>query len=169
MNQTSKQLIDREDIVTLIRDKTKGIHTVMLGTHSSAGKLNNRPMGIQDISDSGVVTFMTDRDSNKIHEINNSAEVNVAYTASNGVTFVSLGGVATLSDNPKEIEELWTSFHEAWFEGPHDPRITLIKVAVKRFEYWDYDGGKIGAYVDMATSAITGNKADSGTHAVYEL
>lgn len=169
MNKTSRQIISRSEIVSLIRQKTKDIHTVMLGTQSAAGKLMVRPMGIQAISDEGVVTFMTTKDSNKIHEIQNSPEVNVAYTASNGVTFVSLVGTATVVEDRQEIEQLWSSFHEAWFEGPHDPRIILIKVMVERFEYWDYEGGKIGAYVDMATSAITGNTADGGTHAVYEL
>ena len=45
---------------------------------------------------------------------------------------------------------------KAWFEGPEDPKIALIEVKVKRAEYWTNKAGKLGAFADMAVSAVTG-------------
>lgn len=154
IKQTKSEAID------LIREKTTGTRIATFITSDATLAPKARPMVTQEIDERGIVTFITDKHSKKINEIKNSPKVTLSYTPGNDITFVNLTGNATIVEDREKIKQLWSSFHEAWFDGPTDPRITLIEVEIERLEYWDYAGGKVGAYVDMALSALTGKKAD---------
>lgn len=154
----------KSEAIDVIREKTRGTHIATLITVDTDKTPCARPMATQEIDYTGVVTFMTDKNSKKINEIKNSPQVTLSYTPGNDITFVNLTGNATVVEDREKIKQLWSSFHEAWFDGPTDPRITLIEVDIERLEYWDYSGGKVGAYVDMALSALTGKKADGDEH-----
>ncbi|MES2748811.1 MAG: pyridoxamine 5'-phosphate oxidase family protein [Patescibacteria group bacterium] len=165
MNNTQS----KSQIIDLIREKSSGTHIASFITVNAEGVPCVRPMATQEIDDTGCITFMTSKESKKVHEIKNSPKVTLSYTAGNDITFVSLTGHATFNEDREKIRQIWNPFHEAWFDGPSDPRITLIEVTVHRFEYWDYTGGKIGAYTDMALSAITGKKADGDQNEVFTV
>jgi general stress protein 26 len=159
----------KTEIIELIKSKISGTHIATFITINSNGVPQARPMATQEIDSEGVVTFMTSKNSTKINEIKNSPQITLSYTAGNDITFVSLSGRAKIVEDREKIKELWSNFNEAWFDGPHDPNITLIEVTVTRFEYWDYTGGKVGAYLDMALSAVTGKKTDGDQNEVIQL
>ena len=156
-----------QENLTLIAEKIKGMRTAMFVTMNEKGQHVGRPMSTQDIEFDGTVFFITHKDSNKVTHIKNNPEVGLMY--GEGVKHVSLSGLAEVSQDKAKIKELWSEFYKAWFEGEDDPNIAVIKVKVSRAEYWDYPGGKVGAYVDMAKSAVTGHQADNGENCVFEF
>lgn len=67
-----------------------------------------------------------------------------------------------------KIHELWSDLYKAWFDSKDDPSICLIKVDMKRAEYWGHSGGTFGAYIQMAASALTGKKDSGAENEVIE-
>ena len=147
-----------EEKLKKIGEKIYGIRSCMFVTKDSQGNFKARPMGTQDIEFDGTIWFMTDKRSNKYAELSLDPTVGLEYADGNGITFVSVSGKAEFSEDKEKIKEFWNVFYKAWFEGPEDPNITLIKVNVTRAEYWDNKGGKLGAFADIAIGAITGHQ-----------
>ena len=144
-----------------IREKIKDIRTAMFTTMDGDDH-KSRPLATQELQPDGSLLFMVSKSSDKVKEIGMNPHVGVTYATTDGIRFVSVTGTAEAVDDRAKIKELWNDFLKLWFEGPEDPDITLIKVTMSRVEYWDHDGGKVGAYIDMATSYISGQKDHEG-------
>jgi general stress protein 26 len=153
----------------IINEKLNGMRTAHFTTIMDDGSIHGRPMSTQERDFDGTVWFMTSKTNRVAKEIEKNSKVALLYGDPNGTKFVSLSGVATLHDDKAKIHELWNDFYKAWFDGENDPNITIIRVKVSYAEYWDYKGGKVGAYVDMAAAAVTGKDADGGEHGEYTL
>ncbi len=159
----------QEEQFAKIGEKLSGMRTCMFVTRDSSGLSKGRPMATQELAFDGSVWFMTDKRSNKCREIQADPGVSLAYAHSNGVRFVSLSGNAEFVDDREKIKEFWNDFYKAWFEGPDDPNIVLIQVKISRAEYWDNEGGKIGALADMALGAVTGKTNQLDENEVFEF
>lgn len=124
-----------EKLVSLMKD----FDNAMLVTRTDDGKLDARPMAVADLTDSGTLWFVTDRNSGKIADLMLDREV--AVTMQNSGKFVSVSGEAQVIDDRAKIESLWSEAWKVWFpEGKNDPSITLLKIAPERGEYWDNSG-----------------------------
>ena len=163
--------MDKTQMIEKIADKIKGIRVTTFSTLDEKGNMCSRPMATQDIEFDGTVWFMTSEDSDKIRHITNNPLVGLSYTNGDDSTFVSLSGKAEILVDQARIKEFWNDFYKAWFDGPEDPKIRLIKVTIERAEYWDMPGGKIGQYASMAKAVLTGDKQDESEeeNEVFEL
>ncbi len=144
----------KEETLKTVGEKIKGMHTCMFVTMNGT-EHRGRPLATQDVDFDGSVWFMTQADSRKVSDIKANNHVALMY-GDGSIKFVSMDGTAELSQDKAKIKELWNPFYKAWFENEDDPNIMLIKVSVTSGEYWDHKGGKLGAYADMAVSAVTG-------------
>jgi general stress protein 26 len=151
----------KNEKIDLIAEKIKGLRIAIFITRDEHGHLHGRPMGTHDIDINGDVWFMTSKNSHKIRDIEKNPQIALMYGDCDGFPFVSVSGHALLSNDGEKIKEYWSDFYKAWFENEEDPNIILIKVSIIGAEYWDHKGGQIGAYVDMATAAITGQASDN--------
>lgn len=161
-------MTDQEKL-EIVAEKIKGLRSCMFVTITENGMVKARPMSTQDVEFDGSIWFMTDKRSNKCKEIKNNKSVGLEYANSNGVAFVSVSGTTSFSEDKAKIQEFWSPFYKAWFDGPEDPNITLIEVKVTRAEYWDNKGGKVGALADMAIGAVTGEQNKLDEHEVIEF
>ena len=92
----------------------------------------------------------------------------MALSFSSRDAWVSLTGTAAVVDDRTKLEELWTTFAEAWLPGgPDNPEATLIRVDVDRAEYWDTPGGKVASLLSFAKTKLTGDTYDAD-HGVVE-
>jgi general stress protein 26 len=155
MDTTSHKIID---------EKLKGMRTAHFTTLMEDGSIHGRPMSTQERDFDGTVWFMTSKENRVVKELSKNPKVGLLYGDPNGTKFVSLSGTAKTVDDKAKIHELWNDFYKAWFDGEDDPKINLLCVQVNYAEYWDYKGGKVGVYVDMAASAVTGKDAEGGEH-----
>ncbi|MCW2956494.1 MAG: putative ral stress protein, partial [Thermoleophilia bacterium] len=78
-----------------------------------------------------------------------------------------------LSEDRELIRELWTPFARAWFQGPDDPAICVLRFHPEEAEYWDTPkGGKPAQLLKFAAAALTGSqqrREDSGDHGRLNL
>lgn len=136
-------------------------HIVML-TDVFSGGLRARPMGAITRIEEGLIWFMTDRDSAKVDEVEANPEVNLSIADAAANLYISITGHCSVVDDRSKIEELWSPPHKAFFDGPDDSRIVLLRVTPDQGQMWSGPAGPIAA-AKMMFAALTGNKPDLGT------
>ena len=151
-----------------VAELLKGERFAFLTTRSPDGTLTSRPMTLQEVEFDGDLWFFAERDSNPVHHIAASPEVNVG--AGSGGTWVSLSGDAVVVEDVAKKRELWNSAVEAWFpQGPDDDSVVLIKVEADSAEYWDSPGGRLATVLSFAKAKITGERIEGGENEKVEL
>ncbi len=128
------------------------------GTGPSAGV---RPMSVQQISDDGILWFLSANDSYKNKEISADPNVRLYFQGSAHSDFLFLEGKATISYDRVKIDELWEPVLKTWFtEGKDDPRISVIRFDPAGGYYWDNKHGNAVAGVKMLIGAAIGKTLD---------
>jgi general stress protein 26 len=98
----------------------------------------SRPLVTQQLDDEGVLWFFVPSDGSLALDIDCNPRVNATYSDPDRRVYVSLSGYARLDYDPERIFALWDERVETWFtEGPLDPRLALLRVAIDHAEYWD--------------------------------
>jgi len=125
----------------------------MLTTEDENGHLRSRPMATQR-AEGGVLWFFTGKDSPKVEEIKNDAQVNVSFADPNNQVYVSVSGRAQTLRDPAKVRELLSGGAQRWFpEGPDDPRLMILKVEITEAEYWDVDKRAMIQLLDTGAGA----------------
>ena len=136
----------------------------ILVTTGEDGRPHGRPMYTQEAKFDGHVWFATSDSASVAAEVRANPIVQLSYASPSGEKYVSLVGEAQLLNDREKIRSLWTPFMKAWFEGPDDPSLRLIRVKALEAEYWDSPGGKLGSWFSIARSIVTGKHDDDGGH-----
>jgi len=146
-----------EDVATLWK-MIQGIRVAMLVTVDIHGMLHSRPLATQEVEFDGFLWFFTNRNSPKIGEINNNANVNVAYADPDTNRYVSVSGRATIVDDRVKAKQLWTPAYLVWFpRGAEDPELTLLRVEVEHAQYWDSPSSTVITLLGFA-ARLTGKQ-----------
>lgn len=151
------QTTTREESIEKVADIIKDITIAMLVTLDAGGTPRSRPMGTQQTPFDGTLWFFTSRDSEKVDDITREPRVNLAYASTGSESYLSVSGRAQVVDDRERAHDLWNPILKAWFDGPDDPELRLIRVDVEHAEYWDTPGGKIASLFSLVKGAITGD------------
>ena len=140
-----------------VRDLLKDFSTAMLITHDGGGTLHARPMAIADITEACALWFITNDQSDKVHEIGRDTRVHVVCQRDHSV-YLSVAGVASVVRDRSRIEAVWKEPFRVWFpEGQADPHLALIHVTPDRAEYWDSHGMNKASYLwEAAIAYVSG-------------
>lgn len=156
---------EKQELYELIED----IEIAMFTTRRDDGRLVSRPMATQARSDGADLWFATDISTDKLHELENDAHVNVSYYNSKSREFVSVSGLAHVSRDREKIRELYRPDWKAWFPGdspqagtPDDPRIALIGVDADSATYLKVDKPRPVVLFEVARGMISGKTPDVG-------
>jgi general stress protein 26 len=140
------------------------ISLCMLVTHDgTSGRLRARPMSVHLKPDERAMYFLTDVRNHKDDEIERDQNVCVTFADSSGQRYVSVSGVATVSNDRERISQLWSPAAAVWFKGKEDPNIRVLHVAPAQAEFWDGPGALV-TLVKMATATLTGTPPDLGAN-----
>lgn len=155
--QTQQGGTDQATAERKVRELLGQFKTAMLVTRTDEGTLRARPMVIVETNDTGEITFITSSASGKVEEI--ESDDHVAITLQTGTPeqagpFMSITGTARLDHDRSAIERLYGKMDDAWFEGPRDPQIVLIRVQVETAEYWDQRGTRGHRFAWEAVKAM---------------
>ncbi len=101
-------------------------------------------------------------------QIERFPRVSVSFADPGSSDYVVIAGEADVSNDRARIEELWTPFAKAWWDGPEDPRIRLVTLRPDNAEIWE-GPNKLVAYAVMLTAAATGAKPPVGDHGAVRL
>ncbi|MBN8784414.1 MAG: hypothetical protein ABS85_12320 [Sphingobacteriales bacterium SCN 48-20] len=121
------------------------------------------PMSRQEVDEEGNIWYLFSSESDTFKHLQENNKVSILFSQVSDYSFLSLNGVATVSQDKARIEKYWNKFVEAWFEkGKEDPRIRVMKVQVDDAHYWDNKTSKLVTLLKVAASAVTGKKLDIG-------
>lgn len=160
---TGKKL---EELYELI----EGIEIAMFTSRRPDGRLVSRPMATQTQAQGSDLWFVTDIESHKLDELEFDPHVNLAYYRDRTKEWVSVSGIATVSQDRRAISELYRKDWKAWFGdeggerngGPDDPRIALILVDVESVIYLKIDKPRPVVLFEVAKAMMTGTPPQVG-------
>jgi general stress protein 26 len=150
----------REMLGQIINDAS----AAFLVTRSAGDGLRGRPMATAKVEgDLSALWFACQKDSHVAAEVRADARVYLGYTNHTGSEWASINGLATVVTDRATIRALWNPIWKNWFDGPDDPKITLIRVDPQDAEYWD-SGSRAVMLLKLAFAAVTGAKVADGEH-----
>nr|CAA6830099.1 MAG: General stress protein [uncultured Thiotrichaceae bacterium] len=134
MGNSNTELLDN------INDIIEDFSVAMLTSIDVNNKLSACPMTLVcHEEETGIVYFATSEQAGKVSDIENNPHA--ALTFQSNTQFVSLSGMASISNDRELIHKLFKPAWEAWFpEGPGQEDIRLIKFNADQGEYWDMSG-----------------------------
>lgn len=156
--------MSRESDFEKLREMIKEIDLCMLTTVDESDDLHSRPMSLNaDVDETGNLWFFTSENSHKVSEIDRTPNVNVSFIDTRKQHYVSISGMAELVTDRQKIKELWKPVLKAWFpDGPEQSDIALLKVNVRKAEYWDGPSSTIAQAVSFVSAILTGKQVELG-------
>jgi len=148
-----------------------GIDNAMMTTRTSDGALVSRPMSTQTRDAGTDLWFMTNIESAKCIEIVADPHVNLGYYKNDSSEWVSVNGLAKVTQDRAKIRELYRADWKAYLGdeggakdgGPEDPRIALIEVEAQTATYMKSNQPKVVTMLKLAKALITGQPPKLGT------
>lgn len=142
----------------------------MFTTRRADGRLVSRPMATLKRTSGADLWFVTARASEKLIEIGDDPNVNLAYYKERTREWVSVSGHARLVDDREKVRELYEPNWRAWFpdEGnptdgtPDDPRMVLIAVDIQMAMFLELNKPQPVVMLEVVKGMITGKKPDVG-------
>jgi general stress protein 26 len=154
-----------ERVWSLMQD----IKVAMVVTHDGQGdRLRARPMAARPDRQANAVFFLTDANAGKDDEVERNSNVCLAFADIKGQKYVSVTGVAHVSNDRSKIRELWSVVDKAFWKNADDPAVRLMKVEPVVAEYWE-GPGLVVSFVKMIGAALTGGERDFGDNKKVEL
>ena len=150
-----------------LREALDGFRFAMVTTTSPAG-LSARPLTLLD-HDGGTVRFLVSKAADWVQGLAagaGRAQVQVSFADPAKSSYVALNGVGSLSTDRELIEDPWNPWASAFFEGPDDPDVAVLEVAVTGGEFWDSPSGRVGRALAMAKAMVSHDPEASGDSGV---
>jgi general stress protein 26 len=146
-----------------------GIEIAMFTTRRADGHLVSRPMATQAPAPGADLWFVTDLSTNKMDDLELDAHVNISYYRDRTREWVSVSGIAKLTQDREKIRELYRPDWRAWFSGSgatagtaDDPRIALIGVTAESVVYMKSDKPAPVVLFEVLKGIATGETPDAG-------
>lgn len=156
-----KNLIAQEAVAKL-QELVKGSDTCMFATKLTGVPFHVCPMRVQEADYEGQLWFFSDLKSTHNRHINADPRVQLIFTNTPDMEFLTVFGTASVTTDRKLIDRLWNGMVEAWFDGKDDPNLCLICVQPAAAHYWDTEDGKLITMAKMLTRAATGSDIPVG-------
>jgi general stress protein 26 len=126
-------------------------------------RLQARPMTVQEVDAEGNLWLLSGMQSQKNQDIEADPAVELFFANVGDSEFLSVSGIAEISNDRQRIEKLWKPIAKAWFtQGKDDPSLTVIKVIPQDSYYWDTKHGKMVSMIKFAAAALSGETVDEG-------
>ena len=148
----------------------KGIEIALMTTRRPDGLLVTRPMATQKRNPVADLWFVCDVQTSKVDELRLAPEICLGYYHERTREWVSVSGVARISQDRARIRELHQADWKAWFPdeggkkdgGPDDPRLALILVDALMAHYMKAKHSRPVVLFEIARGLLTGSEPDIG-------
>ena len=153
----------QHDLWKLIKEIKFG----MLTHRHPDGSLHAHPLTTQNrsLKPGEPLYFFVSRQTELGQRLQADGNVCVAYGDLKNDTWVSISGMARISDNLDTKKDLFNALAKAWFPGGvEDPDLELVEVQIQHAEFWNVKESKPTQMLKMATAAVTGVKPEMGEH-----
>jgi len=126
------------------------------------GGLRARPLEARPDREAGQIWFVTDLRSGKEHEIEVEHEVGLVFIDAKERAYLSITGRAEVLRDHAKAAEIWKNTDNAWWKGPDDPNVCVLRVVPATAELWDGPASSAVAAYEFAKARLTGAKPKLG-------
>ena len=156
-------------------DLVEEIEIAMLTTKRPDGHLESRAMANQKRAAGADLWFVAAEGSRKLADIEVDPHVNLAYYNQKSREWISVSGLATLTQDREKIRELYAEDWKIWFEDegdprhgtPEDPRFVLIGVEIHAATFLEVSKPKPVILFELAKGFLTDSTPKLGeTHRI---
>jgi len=133
----------------------------MLTTQFEGG-LRARPLEARLERDAGLIWFVTDLRSHKEREIEAEHDVGLVFVDPANKAYLSITAHAEVLRDHAKAAEIWGTTDGAWWSGPNDPNVCLLRVQPVIAELWDGPSSAAVAVFELAKTSLTGEKPNLG-------
>jgi len=120
---------------------------VMLGL-DGARDGHTQPMTAQFEGNEGPLWFFATKDNGLTKALSQSSRAIATYTGKGHDIFASIHGTLSVDSDPANVDRLWNSQVEAWYEGGKtDPKLALLRLDTERAQLW-LGGSSFGAAIE---------------------
>jgi general stress protein 26 len=144
----------QHDHLDRVWDIIARVGVCMLTTRAATG-LRARPLEARPDRDAGIIWFVTDRRSGKEHEIERETDVGLVFTDAKSKAYLSITAQAEVSDDHTKAAKIWKTTDNAWWSGPRDRNVCVLRVTPITAELWDGPASKAVAIFEFAKSRLT--------------
>ena len=157
----SKENLNNTEAIVKLKELSEKARICMFVTNLDKLPSNSRPMSLQECDEEGNLWFISSKESNKNMEIEADSKVQLYFMNNGDSEYLSIFGKAFIYDDKDTIEDKWSIFANAWFDGKEDPNVSIIRVLPNEAYYWDTKFGKFVSMVHFFSAIITGKKTDN--------
>jgi general stress protein 26 len=137
------------------------VGVAMLATRFPGG-LRARPLEARPERDAGVIWFVTDLASGKEHEVEAEHDVCLVFVDAADKVHLSITARAEVRRDPDKAAQIWKLTDNAWWNGPDDPNVCLLRVRPITAELWDGPASVVVTAFEFAKTWITGAEPNLG-------
>jgi general stress protein 26 len=131
---------------------------------SFAGGRRARPLEARPDRANGLIWFC-DRRSGKEHEIEAEGDVGLVFIDIDDKAYLSITARAEVQRDPAKAADIWKTTDTAWWGGPDDPNVCVLRVRPLIAELWDGPASKAVAAFEFAKARLTGQTPNLGENA----
>jgi general stress protein 26 len=158
----SKEDLFNDKAVEKLKELSEKAKICMFITNlNSNSPYHARPMSLQECDKEGNLWFISSKESHKNMEIENENFVQLYFMNNSDHEYLSISGNAFIYDDKETIEDKWSVFANAWFEGKNDPDISIVRVTPTEAYYWDTKFGKFVSMINFLSVVIAGKNTDN--------
>ncbi|VXB56594.1 General stress protein [Flavobacterium sp. 9AF] len=158
----SKENLFSKDAIEKLKELSEKARTCMFVTNlDKQPPFNSRPMSLQECDNEGNLWFISSKESNKNMEIERNNDVQLYFMNNGDYEYLSILGNAFIYDDKDTIDDKWSLFANAWFDGKEDPNVSIIRVEPRDVYYWDTKAGKFVSMMYFVSSILMGKKTDN--------
>lgn len=161
-------MMDKRQVISKLKSIAEG-KVCFLGTHHEPYRMAVRPMMTLRVDEDGVFWFFIKEDHDAVRQIQAYEQVDLLYQDSSEETYLALRGEASVYRNQNVIDELYSSWANAWFDGKDDPSLHILRVEPQEVHYWTNENGKVATLFKVAYAAMTNEKASVGKEVNYQF
>lgn len=158
----SKENLFNAQAIEKLKELSEKARTCMFITKlEDRSPTNSRPMSLQECDKEGNLWFLSSKESGKNMQIEKDNAVQLYFMNSSDYEYLSIVGDAFIYDDKSTIEDKWSVFASAWFDGKEDPDVSVIRVTPSEVYYWDTKFGKFVTMLNFISVIIGGKKTDN--------
>jgi general stress protein 26 len=158
------------DEIAKLYEMIEDLDVAMMTTRRRDGHLVSRAMSTQKAAPGADLWFVTSNATHKLDELIEDPHVNLAYYKDRTREWISVSGIATVTQDRATIAQLFAEDWKVWFgrEGdsrhgtPDDPRIVLIGVEVHSAMFLEVDKPQPVVLFELVKGWVTGTPAELG-------
>jgi general stress protein 26 len=158
----STENLNKQESIQKLKEHIDDTSVAMMLTGLDKKPIRAVPMYTKKMDEQGNIWFLSGRSSDHNKDLIKNKDVQLLYSNTSDMEFLSIYGEAEISSNKDSIEELYAKTDDNYFKGKDDPEVTVIKVKPQEAYYWDNKSNKFITLLKLGAGAVTGKQQDIG-------